>query len=134
MIKGFLVLVALVFSGSVSAEWATYENVELYGLSRDGSWNEVGSKYRYSMVCNVNGDDGFLSVRSCASTDCKIKRNLKRLATVRVNITQTKQNGNWVRVTTAFRTHTEDGFQYDETKDLHVSGWAHTGYLCDFGS
>jgi hypothetical protein len=129
MFKSLLLIVSLVAT-SAFAEYATYENVELIGLSRDNSWLFQPAGPSTSMVCDVNGPDGFVSVRSCASTKCKIRRNLKRIAIVEVDTRYRK--GHWVWVNTAYRTHSTDGFQYDETIDLDVQGWVYDSFLCDY--
>jgi hypothetical protein len=124
-----LIALALLVSTAASAEYANYGSVELKGLARN-TWNYEQPGVFYAMVCNVNGRDGFLSVRQCDSTRCKIERNLKRLAIVTVDTRY--RNGNWVYVTDAFREHSEDGDRLLNSKPLTVSGWAHDGYLCNF--
>lgn len=110
------------------AETASYGRIELTGLARE-SWPLNPAGQMSAMVCNVNGPDGFLSVRAGPGTGHEIKRRLKRLAIIEVDTSQ--RRGNWIRVLTANRTHTPDGVPQD-FKSLHVSGWAHDGYLCDF--
>lgn len=112
------------------AEYARYGEVDLNGLSRNGSWQQYEPGYLSSMVCNVNGPDGFLSVRSGPGTNYAIRRNLKRLAIVTVD-TRYRQ-GSWVYVRTAYRAHDESGYQLRGHRNLHVEGWAHSGHLCDF--
>ena len=114
--------------GSALAETATYGAVDLTGLAKD-SWNMNPPGLSNSMVCNVNGPDGFLTIRSKPSADSSSVRKLKRLAIVVVDTSQ--QRGDWVRVTDAYRTHTTAG-QSQALKNLPVKGWAHSNYLCDF--
>lgn len=113
----------------VQAETANYGRIDLTGLARDNSWPFNPPDLNFVMVCNVNGPDGFLSVRSGPGTEHKIKRKLSRLAILTVDTTN--RRGNWVRVVDAHRSHTKDGVP-QEYKSLHVSGWAHDGYLCGF--
>jgi hypothetical protein len=82
------------------------------------------------MVCNVNGPDGFLSVRSCASTQCPVVRSLRRLAVLQVDTRY--RSGHWIYVSGAYRNNDEYGNRLAETKILEVKGWAHDGYLCSF--
>lgn len=110
------------------AEMASYGTVDLTGLARV-NWPLNPPGESYAMVCNVNGPDGFLSVRSGPGTDFKILRRLERLAVVTVDTAE--RRGHWVRVISAHRTTTRDGAPI-AYRDLHVSGWAHDGYLCDF--
>lgn len=112
----------------VSAEDAEYGQVSLTGLARN-SWhlNPAGSSN--AMVCNVNGPHGWVAIRSGPGTGYKAKRKLKRLAILEVDTSQ--RQGRWIRVITAYRNHTTGG-RRQATKSLHVSGWAHDGYLCDF--
>lgn len=124
-----LLLILSLLCVPAMAEYAQYGSVELNGLARSGSWQQGPGIY-YSMVCNVNGPDGFLSVRSGPGTNYPIQRNLKRLAIMVVN-TEYRQ-GNWVWVQDAYRTHTQDGDALARPKDLPVSGWAHSDYMCDF--
>ena len=112
------------------AENARYGNVQLTGLSRDNSWNYNEPGVYSSMVCNVNGPDGFLSVRAGAGSNYPIRRNLKRLAIV--NVDTRYRQGHWIYVHTAYRVHDEWGNPIPDGRDLHVEGWAHDGYLCDF--
>lgn len=112
----------------LTAEEARYGDVDLTGLARE-SWpyNPVGSSP--AMVCNVNGPDGYLSVRAGPGTDFPIRRKLARLAIVEVDTG--RRQGHWVAVTTAYRTVTQDGKE-QTLKPLPVEGWAHDGFLCDF--
>lgn len=119
-------LVVLPVSGA--AEERTYGAVYLSGLARE-SWPYNAAGPSLAMVCNVNGPDGFLSVREGPGTDAPVKRKLNRLAILEVDTA--RRSGHWVKVLTAYRTHSKDGTPL-EHKSLHVSGWAHDGYLCDF--
>lgn len=110
------------------AEDAEYGAVWLTGLARD-SWplNPLGESS--AMVCNVNGPDGYLSVRAGPGTEYEIRRNLKRLVIFTVDTRQ--RQGHWIRVLDAHRNTDEDGNNI-LFKHLPVVGWAHDGYLCDF--
>ena len=134
--KSLLLALAVFVSVPAMAEYATYENVELYGLSRENSWLAPDFEHGYttSMVCDVNGPDGYLAIRSGPSTNRSIKRKLKRLAIVVVDTNRISGDGRWIKVVDAYRTHDTNGFQYDETIELPVNGWASTRYLCDYGS
>lgn len=124
-----LVLVTLVLSASAHAEYTRYNAVQLQGLSRNtGSINPPG--LADVMVCNVNGADGWLAVRDGAGTGYPINRKLERLAIVTVD--SEYHYGHWIYVRTAYRTHNTNGVELASTKDLHVTGWVHDGYLCDF--
>ncbi|SLN18704.1 hypothetical protein [Pseudooctadecabacter jejudonensis] len=122
-------LLAMTMAAPVLAETRTYGRVDLTGLSRDTSWPYNAAGLSYVMVCNVNGPDGFLTVRSGPGTDFAQERAFNRLAILEVDTTQ--RRGNWVRVVDAHRTHTKDGAVQD-FKPLPVSGWAHDGYMCSF--
>jgi hypothetical protein len=74
------------------------------------------------MVCNVNGPDGFLSVRAGPGSDFKQVRAFKRLAILVVDVSQ--RQGHWVKVIDGLRTHTVNG-QSQDCKKLPVKGWAH---------
>ena len=121
-------LISMLLISPTSAETRTYGLVDLTGLAR-GSWdlNPLGESN--AMVCNVNGPDGFLTIRARPTSSSKANRRLKRLAIVVVNTRE--RVGKWVRVVTAHRTHTPNG-RPQQFKSLHVSGWAHSNYLCDF--
>jgi hypothetical protein len=110
------------------AENRTYGSVDLTGLARQ-SWPYNPAGEMNAMVCNVNGPDGWLAIRSGPGTRFEAKRKLKRLAIVVVDTR--KIRGNWVRVVDAYRTHSIKGRRI-KTKSLHVKGWTHTKYLCDF--
>lgn len=119
-----------IFSVAAIAEYATYGDVYLNGLARENSWGLNPKGEHQAMVCNVNGPDGYLSVRSGPGTNHRIERNLERLAILSVDTRY--REGRWVYVNTAYRTHDRHGRRLAEVADLHVSGWAHDGYLCDF--
>ena len=120
---------AILMSGSAIAEYADYGRIELNGLARENAWPLNAPGESYAMVCNVNGPDGFLSIRSGPGSNHGINRNLKRLARVTVDTSQ--RRGNWVRVLDAGRSFSTTG-QPVNYKALTVQGWAHDGYLCDF--
>lgn len=113
---------------SVVAEDRTYGDVYLSGLART-SWAYNPPGIQSAMVCNVNGPDGFLTVRSGPDTSFAKVRAFNRLAILDVNTA--RRSGRWVRVVHGYRTVTKDGFS-QQPKDLPVEGWAHDGYLCDF--
>lgn len=116
-------------AGAASAEDRSYGDVYLSGLARE-SWPLNPEGEWFAMVCYVNGPDGYLSVRSGPGTKYEVLRNLKRLAIVTVDTSQ--RQGHWVRVVTAHRSHSADGDLLANMRDLHVAGWAHDNYLCDF--
>lgn len=121
---------SVVLSASFAvAEERTYGAVDLTGLSRDTDWPYNTAGQSYAMVCNVNGPDGFLSVRAGPGSDYAQVRAFNRLAILTVDTSQ--RRGNWVRVVDGARTHTKDGARQDYNP-LPVSGWAHDGYLCGF--
>lgn len=124
-----LILAACLMASPIGAETAQYGAISLEGLARDTDWPYNAAGASYAMVCNVNGPDGFLTIRSGPGSDYASKRKLNRLAIVDVD-TQYRQ-GRWVKVIDAYRTHTKDG-QRQEYKGLPVKGWAHDGYLCSF--
>ena len=111
------------------AEYANYGAIELNGLARDNAWPLNAPGESYAMVCNVNGPDGFLSIRSGPGTNHGVNRALKRLATVTVDTSQ--RRGRWVRVLDANREFSTTG-QRVGYRSLAVQGWAHDGYLCGF--
>lgn len=129
MSRAVLAALFLCISAPLIAEQADYGEVALTGLARE-SWpyNQHVDEH-YVMVCNVNGADGFLSIRTGPDASYPQARAFKRLVTVVVDITQ--RQGRWVRVVDAFREVTEDGY-WQDLKQLPVQGWAHDGYLCDF--
>jgi len=128
--RKFLAILILISSTAAIAEEAVYGSVWLNGLAKYNSWPLNSAGPANAMVCNVNGPDGFLAVRACASTDCKINRSFRRLAVLEVNTAI--RSGNWVYVTGAYRNTDEWGNDLAETKILPVNGWAHDNYLCDF--
>lgn len=119
----------LSIAGPTWAEQSIYGDVDLTGLARE-SW-PYNSAYpeQYAMVCNVNGPDGFLTIRSGPGASFSKVRVLNRLAVVTLDISQ--RQGHWVRVLDAHRQVTKDGIG-QTPKHLPVQGWAHDGYLCDF--
>ena len=126
MKKTLMLAIAMFISLSAFAETGRYGSVYLTGRA----YLPIGSGISYAMVCDVNGPDGFLSVRSQPLVANNIQRNLKRLAIVQVNANY--RRGDWLPVLTAFRNHSEDGDRLADQKNLHVSGWANINYLCDF--
>ncbi|MCP5087348.1 MAG: hypothetical protein GY952_11160 [Rhodobacteraceae bacterium] len=123
-----LLLYFLVVTPAV-AEQANYGNVTLTGLARDIDWPYNQSGASYAMVCNVNGPEGFLTIRAGPGSHSASVRKLNRLAIVEVD-TRYRQ-GSWVQVIDAYRTHTKSGTPQNY-KSLRVHGWAHDGYLCAF--
>jgi hypothetical protein len=123
-----IMLVVALMSQSTSEE-GDYGEVSLHGLQREHSWPYNPPGRSYSMVCNVSGPDGFLSIRSGSGTNYLIRRKLERLAIVEVD-TRHRQ-GNWVRVVDAHREHTTDGWR-QAYRHLPIQGWAHDGYLCGY--
>ncbi|MGR3484780.1 MAG: hypothetical protein ACU0BF_05505 [Paracoccaceae bacterium] len=123
-------LIAALLAGPAAAETASYGRIDLHGLARDNSWPLNPPGRSYAMVCNVNGPDGFLSIRNGPGTQHAVNRSLKRLAILDVDTAQ--RIGNWVAVRGAHRTHHADTGQPVTFRDLPVTGWAHDGYLCDF--
>ncbi len=117
------------FANAALAEFATYGSVDLTGLVRNTDWPNNPPGVENTMVCNVNGPDGFVSIRSGPGTNHRVNRSLKRLAIIEVDSGQ--RRGNWVRVLTAYRTHTTNG-RRQNYKSLHVSGWVHDGFLCSY--
>ena len=81
------------------------------------------------MVCNVNGPDGFLTVRKGPGTSYEKVRAFERLAVLRVDITQ--RQGRWVRVIDGSRSVRKTG-ESQAYRHLPVEGWVHDGYLCSF--
>ncbi len=121
-------LLPLLLAFPAMAEEAEYGSVWLTGLARD-SWPLNPPGEQFAMVCNVNGPDEYLSVRAGPGTEYEIRRNLKRLAILTVDTRQ--RQGHWVKVVTAQRNTDTEGNDI-LFKDLHVEGWAHDGYMCDF--
>ena len=123
------VLAAIAAPLAASAEEADYNQIELSGLARDVSWGLNSPGIANTMVCNVNGPDGFLTVRAGPGSNHAAARRLKRLAHVVVDTSQ--RRGRWVRVTDAYRSFSPQGVRQGH-KPLPVTGWAHDGYLCSF--
>ena len=119
----------LLTSFGAQAERATYGEVRLNDLARY-QWDHRYPSLKQAMVCNVNGPDGFLSVRSGPSTGYSVERSLNRLAILTVDTGSIQ--GDWIRVETAYRSHTKNGWPLRESKSLHVYGWAHVDYMCAF--
>ena len=119
---------AATLAKSAVAEQATYGAVELTGLARN-SWPLNPPGESNTMVCNVNGPGGFLTIREAPTSQSASARKLERLAIIVVDTGE--RQGNWIRVLSAHRTHTTDGQRQDH-KALPVYGWAHDNYLCDF--
>ncbi|MDO5606046.1 MAG: hypothetical protein Q4G25_12880 [Paracoccus sp. (in: a-proteobacteria)] len=111
------------------AERAEYGAVELSGLARDVSWPFNAPGPSNAMVCNVNGPDGFLTIRANPDAGSATMRRLARLAVVQVDTAQ--RRGHWIRVQGAYRYHDKNGRPI-APKSLPVTGWAHDGYLCSF--
>ncbi|MEQ6204098.1 hypothetical protein ABMC88_13695 [Sulfitobacter sp. HNIBRBA2951] len=124
-----LALACALLGAPLAAETAVYGAVDLTGLAK-GNWPlNPGFESHNTMVCNVNGPDGFLSIRSGPGSDFKAVRKLYRLAIVEVDARE--RRGPWVRVVTAYRTVSPEGRDVPY-KPLPVQGWAHDGYLCSF--
>jgi hypothetical protein len=128
-LRALTLIAAALMAAPATAEQADYGAIELTGLSRDVAWPHNAAGESYAMVCNVNGPDGFLSIRTGPGTGNPVARRLNRLARVRVDTRQ--RRGNWVRVIDAGRSFTTEGIR-QQYKALPVSGWAHDGYLCSF--
>lgn len=128
--KMIVLAIAMMASIAASAEYNSYGSVSLNGLARANDWPLNPPGYSNVMVCNVNGPDGFLTVRSCPSTSCSKVRAFNRLAVLVVDTRY--RNGNWVWVTEAYRNHDKNGNRYVETQHFAVEGWAHDGYMCSF--
>ncbi|MGC1495886.1 MAG: hypothetical protein WA790_08755 [Sulfitobacter sp.] len=127
--RAVLAALCLSLAAPVVAEQADYGEVALTGLARE-SWPYNQSYFiQHAMVCNVNGPDGFLTIRTGPDASFPKARALNRLAVVTVDISQ--RRGRWIRVVDAQRTVTKDGYS-QPLKHLPVQGWAHDGYLCDF--
>ena len=82
----------------------------------------------YVWVCNVNGPDDFMSVRSGPGTQYPTSGELERFANVTIN--SDERVGRWVRVLSADRNISKDGYDQKHV-DLRVAGWAHQNFLCD---
>lgn len=111
-----------------SAEEAVYGEVVLTGLARQ-SWMLPGSAVQDVMVCNLDGPDGFLTIRAGPGKDYPKVRAFHRLATLTVDVGALR--GRWVRVVDGGRSVTKEGAGQQYTH-LPVQGWAHDGYLCSF--
>ena len=127
-LRGAVVAAMLLSPAAATAETAVYGEVELAGLARV-NWPLSSIAQLDAMVCNVNGPDGFLTVRSGPDTSYPKVRAFNRLAILTVDIRE--WSGNWVRIVDGYRTVSKDGYS-QPVKELPVYGWAHTGYLCDF--
>ncbi len=128
--KNLLIFFFSVLAFSAFSEEALYGSVELRGLARD-SWDLNHYGHSNEMVCNVNGPEGYLSVREGPGTNYAIKRKLNRLAVVVVDTTV--RSGRWIKVLDAHRSFSIHG-QPQTYKSLFVTGWVHDSYLCDFTS
>ncbi len=127
IVAAFLLFSVLAVTPSM-AEQATYGEVDLLGLAKkDWPLNPPGKDN--TMVCNVKGRNGSIAIHAGPGTEHPINRKLKRLAIVVVDNTQ--RSGPWVKVVTAHREHTPEG-KRQRPRKLHVTGWAHTGFLCAF--
>jgi len=131
MLTIFIIAMAatVISAATANAEEAMYGEIYLGGLDRDVSWPLNPPGKVQTMVCNVNGPDGYLSVRMGPGTDHPDMRSFKRLAILEVDTRE--RHGHWIRVWGAMRTHTVNGIS-QEYKQLPVTGWAHDGYLCAF--
>lgn len=127
--KKLILALSVVCAGFAGAEEGFYGEVTLDGLSRNVDWPVNRPGPSLSMVCNVNGPDGFLTIRDGPGGNYKSNRKLNRLAIIEVD-TRARQ-GRWVRVLDAYRTHTKNGHPQNY-KSLSVRGWAHDAYLCAF--
>ncbi|MFK7835380.1 MAG: hypothetical protein AB8B60_04105 [Sulfitobacter sp.] len=123
-----MALLAMLWGGAVSAEYRIYGEVELAGLAR-ANWGLSSIALLDAMVCNVNGPDGFLTVRSGPGSSYGKVRAFNRLAILTVDIRE--RRGRWVRIVDGYRSVTLNG-RSQQVKNLPVQGWAHDGYLCDF--
>lgn len=129
LVAAMAIATVLPVSAPAFAEEREYGSVWLNGLARN-DWHLNPAGEDNTMVCNVNGADGWLAIRSGPGSKYAARRKLKRLAIVVVDTS--KRNGHWVRVTGAHRTHTVHGLRLSKYRDLPVTGWAHDGYLCGF--
>ena len=124
-----LIFAACILASPVAAETANYGRISLEGLARDTAWPFNPAGQSYAMVCNVNGPDGFLTIRKEPNSNSASMRKFNRLVVVEVDTRQ--RVGNWVRVIGGYRNHDKNGNAQD-FKNLPVTGWAHDGYLCSF--
>lgn len=131
MLKRPMIAIALAATlvAPAIAEVDVYGNIYLGGLARDVQWSFNAAGETNVMVCNVNGPDGYLSVRSGPGTGYAEIRSFNRLAILIVDTRQ--RDGNWVKVVDGMRSHTAGGVPQD-FKRLPVTGWAHDSYLCSF--
>ena len=113
----------------VYAEEAEYGSIYLGGLARDVTWPYNDFDEHNTMVCNLDGPDAFMTVRSGPGRAYEKVRSFNRLAILVVDVSQRQRN--WVKVISGLRTHTVDGVSQDY-KELPVEGWAHDAYLCSF--
>lgn len=121
--------VFLLTAGSpTGAENRSYGQVEFIGLARE-NWPVNPPGESNAMVCNVNGPDGYLTIRTSPTSNSNSARKLKRLAILVVDTAN--RRGHWIRVLSAHRNHTINGKPRTFRK-LPVTGWAHDDYLCDF--
>lgn len=119
---------AILCAAQAQAEYRTYGTVSLNGLVTDGP--NANAAFSTAMVCSVNGPDGFLTIRSGPGTNYRSNRKLNRLATLTIDPSQ--RRGSWIPVRTAVRTHSKAGRPLGYEKSLHVTGWAHRNYICDY--
>jgi len=124
-----LVMGVMVAAPPAVAEERTYGDIDLTGLAR-ASWGYNQPGIDNAMVCNVNGSDGYLTIRDGPGSSYASNRKLNRLAILEIDTSN--RDGNWVWVRTAYRSHSKEGYRLSQDKDLHVTGWAHDSYLCDF--
>jgi len=81
------------------------------------------------MVCNVNGPDGFLTIRDGPGYSYSNARALNRLANVVLNISQ--RQGRRVKVLDAYPRVSKDGNK-QAFKRLAIQGRVDDGYFCTF--
>lgn len=124
-----MILAACLMASPLAAETADYGSISLGGLARDTAWPYNPAGLSFAMVCNVNGPDGFLTIRAEPNANSASERKFNRLVVVEVDTRQ--RYGNWVRVVGGYRNHDKNG-RPQEYKNLPVTGWAHDGYLCSF--
>lgn len=127
--KALIAIALLAGSLMAHAEYGDYGYVSLDGNSlENGALRPPGLSD--VMVCDVNGKDGWLAVRTAPWIADNILRKLERLAILRVDSQQ--RSGRWIYVREAYRTVDKNGFYIGGVKTLGVSGWVHTDHLCDF--
>ncbi len=127
MIRAGVIAALMSLAAPAFAEHAEIGSVELNGLARDQPYRSPGPEN--AMVCNVNGPDGFLAVRSGPGTGHAITRKLKRLAVVVYD--NTRRQGHWVPISQVYRSTDSEGRPIAQ-QNMALSGWVHDGYLCDF--